>query len=71
MNCQAMTTILRMGTALFQTEINNALKIHEEHLLKEISDALKRIEDGSYGKCELCQKGSKTKALLYRILGFA
>ncbi|NMB33443.1 MAG: conjugal transfer protein TraR [Clostridium sp.] len=53
-----------LGTALFQTEINNALKIHEEHLLKEISDALKRIEDGSYGKCELCQKRIEKQRLL-------
>lgn len=43
-----------LGTDLFQSEMNNALKVHEEHLLKEIHDALGRIEDGSYGKCKFC-----------------
>lgn len=43
-----------LGTQLFQAELNNALKVHEEHLLKEIHDALLRINKGNYGKCELC-----------------
>lgn len=43
-----------LGSELYELEHNNALEVHEEHLLKEIQDALERIEDGSYGKCELC-----------------
>ncbi len=42
------------GTALFQAELNNALKVHEEHILKDIHDALGRINDGTYGKCAFC-----------------
>lgn len=43
-----------LGSELFQVELNNALKVHEEHLLKEIHDALVRIDNGTYGKCDLC-----------------
>lgn len=43
-----------MGTELFQVELNNALKVHEEHLLKDIHDALHRIDEGIYGKCAFC-----------------
>ncbi|HHW47047.1 MAG TPA: conjugal transfer protein TraR [Clostridiaceae bacterium] len=43
-----------IGTDLFGVEMNTALKVHEEHLLKEIHDALGRIDDGSFGKCEFC-----------------
>lgn len=45
-----------LGAQLFQAEINNALKVHEEHLLKDIHDALLRIDKGNYGKCEFCAK---------------
>lgn len=45
-----------MGTQLFQMEFDNALKVHEEHLLKEINDALVRMDNGKYGKCEFCGK---------------
>lgn len=45
-----------MATELFQLEFNTGLKIHEEHMLKEVHDALGRIYDGLYGKCEFCGK---------------
>ena len=35
---------------------NKALSDHLELRLKEVNDALKRIEDGTYGICEVCQK---------------
>jgi len=43
-----------IGTDMFQTGINMALRVHEEHLLKDINDALNRIEIGTYGKCAFC-----------------
>jgi len=43
-----------MGTELFQTEQNLALRVHEEHLLREVHDALGRMKDGIYGKCAFC-----------------
>lgn len=45
-----------MGTQLYQSEFNNALRVHEEHQLKEVHDAIGRIDDGLFGKCELCGK---------------
>ena len=45
-----------LGTELFQVEMNTALKVHEEHMLKEIQDALGRMEDGTFGKCAFCGK---------------
>lgn len=45
-----------IATELFQVELNNALAVHEEGLLKEIRDALNRIYEGKYGLCALCGK---------------
>lgn len=45
-----------MGTQLFDLEHNNALFQHQEYLLREIHDAIRRIEDGRYGKCVQCGK---------------
>lgn len=56
------------GTDLFQAELNNALKVHEEQLLKDIHDALGRIDEGTYGKCALCGgtiDSERLKALPY------
>ncbi len=35
---------------------NKALSDHLELRLKEVGDALKKIENGNYGICEVCQK---------------
>jgi len=35
---------------------NKALSDHLELRLKKVNDALKRVEDGTYGTCEVCQK---------------
>lgn len=43
-----------IATELFQVELNSALRVHEEHLVKDIRDALKRIDEGNYGKCAFC-----------------
>ena len=45
-----------LGSELFELEHNMALQVHEEHNLKDIHDALGRIEDGTFGKCDLCGK---------------
>jgi len=45
-----------MATELFQIEMNTALKVHEESILREIHDALRRIDEGTYGKCAFCGK---------------
>ena len=43
-----------LGSELFLTTMNNALRVHEEHLLKDIHDALGRINEGTYGQCAFC-----------------
>jgi YteA family regulatory protein len=45
-----------LGTELFQLELNNALKVHEESILSDIKDALDRIDKGIYGVCAGCGK---------------
>lgn len=43
-----------IATELFQAELNTGLKVHEEYILIEIHDALRRIDEGTYGKCTFC-----------------
>ena len=52
-----------LGTELFQVELNSALKVHEEHLLQDIKDAIKRIDDNKFGKCAFCGKDIGTERL--------
>ena len=37
----------------FLRERDLSIEEHEEHLLQEIDAAIKRIEDGTYGTCEV------------------
>jgi YteA family regulatory protein len=43
-----------LGSELFSLGMNMALRVHEEHLIKDIHDALDRIQQGNYGKCAFC-----------------
>ncbi|MCX7921800.1 MAG: TraR/DksA C4-type zinc finger protein [Clostridia bacterium] len=52
-----------IGTELFQVQLNNALMVHEEHLLNDIHDALKRIDHGTFGICAYCGKDIKEERL--------
>lgn len=57
-----------LGTEMFLVTMNNALMVHEEHLHKEIHDALKRIDSGTFGICAFCGKdigGERLEALPY------
>jgi YteA family regulatory protein len=45
-----------IATELFQTEFNNSLMIHQEHLLEETNNALERVNNGTFGTCEFCSK---------------
>jgi len=42
------------GTELYEREKDLALKEHYETHLKNIEKALQAIEEGTYGKCEIC-----------------
>src|SRR5437764_5023863 len=37
--------------------------VNEQSLLREVEDALKRIEDGTYGRCIVCQQPIPEKRL--------
>jgi YteA family regulatory protein len=43
-----------LGTELFQVELNKALMVHEEHLLFDLNEAIKKIDRGEYGRCDFC-----------------
>jgi len=43
-----------VGTDAFEQELTLDLMGNEKEVLEQIEAALKRIEDGSYGKCEEC-----------------
>ncbi|UZQ85669.1 TraR/DksA C4-type zinc finger protein [Thermoclostridium stercorarium] len=42
------------ATELFDAEMQSALKSGQKYIIKEIDDALNRIEAGNYGICETC-----------------
>jgi RNA polymerase-binding transcription factor DksA len=43
-----------MGTEEFLQDINATLLENEEYLVNEARAALRRIEDGTFGRCEEC-----------------
>ncbi len=53
-----------MGTALFEREKDRALNEHAESETAKIDIALQAIEDGTYGKCQVCQKEIPFERLL-------
>ncbi|MBM3322843.1 hypothetical protein FJY69_05145 [candidate division WOR-3 bacterium] len=48
------THVADQGTEHYQSELASRLKGMEAKTLREIESALRRIEDGTYGKCERC-----------------
>ena len=51
------------ATDNFDTEFNLDLASGEQRFLNEIDEAIKRIEEGSFGVCEQCQKPISIKRL--------
>lgn len=57
-----------LGTDNFEQEFTLGLLENEEQLLQEIEAALKRMDQGTFGKCEECQKPipkARLEALVY------
>jgi DnaK suppressor protein len=44
------------ATATYDRELDQSLEEGAQQTLLEIKDALRKIEDGSYGACEVCGK---------------
>jgi RNA polymerase-binding protein DksA len=53
-----------MATDNFDREFNLGLASSEQDLLNQIDEALRRIEEGNYGICEVCSKPIAQKRLL-------
>lgn len=51
------------GTDTFDTEFALGLASNQQQFLYEIDEALKRIEDKTYGKCQNCTKDIPMKRL--------
>jgi DnaK suppressor protein len=62
-NVSDVSSYAEVGTDSFEREIALSLTSTESRQLGEVADALKRIEDGTYGKCERCQKEIPRKRL--------
>lgn len=45
-----------LGTETFETEKNFSFRNNDKYVIDEIDDAIKRIDDGTYGVCEHCGK---------------
>ncbi|PAB58855.1 TraR/DksA C4-type zinc finger protein [Anaeromicrobium sediminis] len=52
-----------MGTETFQMEMNMCLKNDEKLYIRDIDNALERIEKGTYGTCSMCNKPIKEERL--------
>jgi RNA polymerase-binding transcription factor DksA len=46
-----------LGSHGFEEEVTLSLLANEEQLIEVINGALTRIEQGTFGRCEACQKG--------------
>jgi DnaK suppressor protein len=60
-----------VGTDAFEQELTLDLLGNEKKVLEQIDAALKRIEDGSYGKCDECGKNiakARLEAIPYAAL---
>jgi RNA polymerase-binding transcription factor DksA len=52
----APTHLGDLGTEEFLQDINATLLENEEHLVSEAHEALRRIEAGTFGRCEECRR---------------
>ncbi|HOD49499.1 MAG TPA: TraR/DksA family transcriptional regulator [Candidatus Hydrogenedentes bacterium] len=62
-NVSDVSSYAEVGTDSFEREIALSLAGVGSRQLHEVADALRRIEEGSYGKCEGCQKEILRKRL--------
>lgn len=53
-----------MATDNFDREFNLGLASSEQQILNQIDEALRRIEEGTYGTCEICEKPISQKRLV-------
>lgn len=54
-----------IGTETYQMELNFALETHKKEELKNVEEALHKIEENKYGICEFCGKDIVSERLEY------
>lgn len=52
-----------VGTENYQREVNLGIASNEQEELYEIDEALRKLKEGEYGNCEMCDKKIKQKRL--------
>nr|WP_320013741.1 TraR/DksA C4-type zinc finger protein [uncultured Desulfobacter sp.] len=62
------TELIDSAMVHINQSLNFRLHTRKSHLIKKIKDALKRIEDGSYGYCEICGEPISLKRLSARLV---
>jgi len=55
--------IVDTANSAFESMLSGSLSENEQKKLREINEALKRIEEGVYGKCVVCGKNIEEKRL--------
>ncbi len=55
-----------LGTETFEAEKNFSFRLNDKYIVSEIDVALKKINDGEYGKCEVCHKDINEERLEIR-----
>jgi DnaK suppressor protein len=58
-NSKSPMHMAELGTETYEQDFSLRVMESDQEVLKEIRAALKRIEDGSYGKCEGCVEQGK------------
>lgn len=56
------THMAELGSDTFEQDFALSLAANEQETLTEISSALQRIKDGTFGLCEICLKNGKSPA---------
>jgi DnaK suppressor protein len=53
------THIAELGTMTYEQDFSLRVVESDQEVLDEIIDALNRVDDGTYGQCEMCLKEGK------------
>ena len=52
-----------IGSEVYMNDMQNSLTNHQEYQLEKVNDALSRIEDNSFGRCEKCHREIEAERL--------
>ena len=58
-DAKSPTHLAELGTDAYEQDFSLRFVENDQEMLGEIAEALKRIENGSFGKCEMCVEEGK------------